>query len=75
MTPVAVTEPTCFRHLGTLEGAGMSCSSLRRFDANFDEKTFDTLPETNSEFAPENRPRAPIGKDRIPTIHLQVRKC
>ena len=33
-----------------------------------------TLPETNSEFTPENRPRAPIGKDRIPTIHFWGRK-
>ena len=30
-----------------------------------------TLPETNGKFAPENRPFAPIGKDRIPTIHFQ----
>ena len=28
------------------------------------------LPETNSEFTPENRPFAPKGKDRIPTIHV-----
>ena len=26
---------------------------------------FVTLPETNSKFAPENRPFDPIGKDRI----------
>ena len=30
-----------------------------------------TLPETN--MAPENRPFAPKGKDRIPTIHFHVR--
>ncbi len=31
-----------------------------------------TLPETHSEFTPENRPFAPKGNDRIPTIHFQV---
>ena len=30
-----------------------------------------TLPETKI-FAPENRPFAPKGNDRIPTIHFQV---
>ncbi len=30
------------------------------------------LPETNSEFTPENSPFAPKGNDRIPTIHFQV---
>ena len=32
--------------------------------------TYCTLPETNSEFAPENRPPSPIGQDRIPSIHF-----
>ena len=27
-------------------------------------------PETNSKFAPENRPFAPIGKACIPTVHF-----
>ncbi len=27
----------------------------------------NSLPETNSQFAPENRPFDPIGKDGIPT--------
>ena len=31
-----------------------------------------TLPETNSEFTPENRPFAPKGNDLFPTIHFQV---
>ena len=35
------------------------------------------LPETNSEFTPENRPfNAPKGNEKvIPTIHFQVRTC
>ncbi len=35
-----------------------------------------TIPKTNSNFAPENRPfNAPKGNDRLPTIHFQGRKC
>ena len=32
-----------------------------------------TLPETNSKFAPENRHFATKEKERLPTIHFQVR--
>ena len=35
----------------------------------------DTLPETNSKFAPENRPFNPKGKYHLPTIHFQVQTC
>ena len=31
-----------------------------------------TLPETNSKFAPENRPNCPQRKFHLPTIHFQV---
>jgi len=35
-----------------------------------------TPPKTNSKFAPENRPKIdPKGKDHLPTINFQVRKC
>ena len=33
----------------------------------------DTLPETNSNFAPENRPGPKRKRESIPTIHFQVR--
>ena len=31
-----------------------------------------TLPETNSEFTPENRPKPKRKRESLPTIHFQV---
>jgi len=35
----------------------------------------NTLPETNSNFAPENKPKPKRKRESIPTIHFQGRKC
>ena len=44
-------------------------------EARFLGRNTVTLPETNSKFAPENRPGPKRKRESIPTIHFQMRKC